>query len=256
MTPVFTFFAVDKGNMTLVEFPNGLNMLVDCRVSASRPSPIQYLIQKHIKKLDLCVVTHSHHDHLTGLQDVCERYRPKELWHSGFYFKPDPIFDDWTYYEKLRKGELTYCKPREVKVGLSIVIGDSKISILGPKQPFLEATPDDVNNNGIILSIITGNSHVVITGDTQVEQWDDVDSKALSNVSVFLASHHGRESGFSERIMRTMRPQRIIISDGEAADTCAMAKYKQFAPVSTTRENSVVVRPSPEVSAVRAAQRQ
>jgi len=243
MTPVFTFFAVEKGNMTLVEFPNGLNMLVDCRVSATKPSPLQYLKQR-IQKLDVLVITHPHHDHLTGLAEICEHYQPKGLWHSGRYFKPDPVFDDWTYYEKLRKGELAFCTPRQVKVGQSIVTGDSRIAILGPSEPFLEGTVDDVNNNGIILSITTGNSHVVITGDTQEEQWSKVDSRALANVSVFLASHHGRESGFSERIMRAMRPQRIIISDGEPADTCAMERYKRFAPVSTTRENNVVVRPS------------
>jgi len=247
--PTITFFAVDKGNMTLVQFPNGTNMLIDCRVSATRPSPLEYL-KPRVNKLSILVITHPHQDHLTGLADVCQHYHPKLLWHCGRYFKPDPIFDDWSYYEQLRNGRMSYCTPLAVHAGQRVVIGDSQIHILGPAKPFLEGTPDDVNNNGIILAIVTGNSRVVISGDTQEEQWSVVDTKRVREVSVFLASHHGRESGFSERIVRAMQPKRIVISDGEAADTDATEKYKKFAPVSTTRENNVVVRPAASVAAV------
>jgi competence protein ComEC len=246
--PVFTFFAVDKGNMTLVEFSNGVNVLVDCRLSGCRPSPLEYLRSK-VEKLHVLVVTHPHEDHLTGLKEVCDEYKPGILWHCGRYFKPDPVFDDWSHYEKLRNGELAYCKPRAIGRGDTFTIGDSKVNVLGPKRPFLEGTVDDVNNNGIILSVITGNSHVLITGDTQEEQWSDIDVKSLNGVSVFLASHHGRESGFSERILRAARPQRIVISDGEPADTDATDAYRRHAPVSTTKENNVVIRPASSAAA-------
>jgi hypothetical protein len=33
----------------------------------------------------------------------------------------------------------------------------------------------------------------------------------------------------------------IIVSDGEICDTDATDKYRQFAPVSTTREHNIVV---------------
>jgi len=85
----------------------------------------------------------------------------------------------------------------------------------------------------------------VITGDTQVEQWDVVDLKTLTHPAVFLASHHGRESGLSTRVMEAIEAQRIVISDGEPAETDATEAYEEYAPVSTTRENSVVFRPKP-----------
>jgi putative NIF3 family GTP cyclohydrolase 1 type 2 len=89
--------------------------------------------------------------------------------------------------------------------------------------------------------VITGKSKVILTGDTQEEQWETIDAAQLAGTSVFLASHHGRESGFSESIMKTMRPQRIIISDGICCETDATIQYKRIAPVSTTRLNNVVV---------------
>ena len=240
MMPIFTFFAVDKGNMALIQFSNGLNMMVDCRRSAERLSPLEYLRAK-INKLDIVVITHPHQDHVTGFQEVCEFFQPKHLWHCGRYFKPDPTFEDWTFYEKARKAQLSYCKPVAVHAGQIFRIGDSEITILAPALPFIEGTADDVNNNGIILSIVTGKSKLIFTGDTQEEQWNTLDVRKLEGISVLLASHHGRESGFSNKILRIMRPQRIIISDGIPCDTDYTVEYQRIAPVSTTRNNNVVV---------------
>jgi competence protein ComEC len=243
MVPTYTFFAVDKGNMTLIQFSNGINMLVDCRSSETRPSPLKYLLAK-IKTLDFLVITHPHQDHLTGLKDVCEKFRPKYLWHNGRCFRPDPVYDDWSYYEQLRAGKLSYCTPVKIQSGNTATIGDSRIYVAAPTAPNIEGTVDDENNNGIILSIVTGNAKVVLTGDTEEEQWSAIDLKPLANTSVFLASHHGREDGYSDAALAVIKPQHIIISDGEAAETDAIVRYEKVAPVSTTREHSITLRPT------------
>jgi hypothetical protein len=66
----------------------------------------------------------------------------------------------------------------------------------------------------------------------------------LTNSAVILASHHGRESGFSAKAMAVIKPRHIIISDGEPAETDATEKYRLIAPVSTTRKNSIVLQAS------------
>jgi competence protein ComEC len=188
--PKFTFFAVEKGNMTLVQFDNSINMLIDCHVASCRPTPLEYL-QDRIEKLDILVVTHPHQDHLLGLREVCETYKPKHLWHCGRYFKPEPIFEDWSYYDQMMSGRFSYCACTEVRAGMTFRIGSSEIKVLAPTKPFLEGTPEDVNNNGIILSVVSRTSKVVITGDTQEEQWKTIDLTKLTGTCVFLASHHG-----------------------------------------------------------------
>lgn len=249
MIPTYTFFAVGKGHMTLVQFPGGFNMLMDCRRASEWPSPLQHLRSK-IRTLDMVVVSHPHQDHLGGLHEVCEFFKPSVLWHNGRYFKPDPVYDDWSYYERLRGGKISFCTPVRVYEGYTVTIGDSKIYVAGPKLPNLQDTPEDENNNGIILAIITGKSKIVLTGDTEEEQWIATNLAPLSAASVFLASHHGREDGFSKHALDIIRPQRIVISDGEPAETDATAKYARIAPVSTTRKGSVVVRASQVAAAV------
>ena len=243
MVPTYTFFAVGKGSMTLVQFSNGFNMLVDCRRSSEWPSPLLCLKSK-IRSLGMVVITHPHQDHLTGLQEVCEWFEPGLLWHNGRYFRPDPVYDDWSYYERLRKGQVSFCTPVKVAEGYSATVGDATIYVAGPKVPNLQGTPDDENNNGVILAITTGRAKVVLTGDTEKEQWDATNLTPLAYASVHLASHHGREDGFSEDALNIIKPQRIVISDGKPAETDATTKYQRFAPVSTTRKGSVVVRAS------------
>jgi len=228
--------------MTLAQFPNGINMLVDCRSSETRPTPLEYLRTK-IKTLDFVVITHPHQDHLTGLEAVCKHYKPKYLWHNGRYFKPDPVYDDWTYYENLRSGKYGYCSPTEVRAGQTASIGQAKLQILGPKVPHLEGTTEDENNNGMILKISLDSSSFILTGDTQEEQWDTIDPSSLRGATVFLASHHGRENGFSERVLKTMKPQLIVISDGEPCDTDATPKYQKLALVKTTRNGNIILQP-------------
>jgi beta-lactamase superfamily II metal-dependent hydrolase len=109
---------------------------------------------------------------------------------------------------------------------------------------------EDENNNSIILAITTGRSKVVITGDSEKEQWAVTDLRPLANASVFLASHHGREDGFFEPAMQVIKPQRIVISCGPSCDTDAIIKYQHFAPVSLTRRNNVVIRPAEVAAAV------
>ncbi len=242
MVPVFTFFAVGKGNMVLVQFSNGINMLVDCNSVEGWPTPLEYLRSK-IRTLDFVVITHPHQDHITGLQDICTYFRPKYLWHNGRYFKPDPVYDDWTFYEKLRSGGYAYCTPTQVRAGQTAAIGSTKLQLLGPKNPHLEGTSEDENNNSILLKITDGASNIVLTGDSENAQWDATDLAALRGTTAFLASHHGRESGFSERVMRAMQPQLVVISDGECCDTDATPKYEKLALIRTTRNGSIVIQP-------------
>jgi competence protein ComEC len=187
MLPTYTFFAVDKGHMTLVQFSNGCNMLVDCRRSPTRPSPLEYL-KARITSLEIVVITHPHQDHLTGLKEVCEWFKPRYLWHNGRYFKPYPVYDDWSYYEKMRTGKVDYCTQVCVQRGHSVSIGDSQVYIAAPKVPHLQGTCEDENNNGIILAITTGASKVILTGDTEVEQWSALDHAPLENASIFQAT--------------------------------------------------------------------
>jgi glyoxylase-like metal-dependent hydrolase (beta-lactamase superfamily II) len=80
--PVVTLFAVGKGYMLLVQFSNGINMLVDCNSVESWPSPLEYLRSK-ARTLDFVLITHPHQDHLTTSEELApSRKNPFHVGHN------------------------------------------------------------------------------------------------------------------------------------------------------------------------------
>lgn len=47
----------------------------------------------------------------------------------------------------------------------------------------------------------------------------------MRNTDIYLASHHGRESGYHEEIINIMRPKLTIISDSKYHDTSVRERY-------------------------------
>lgn len=94
----------------------------------------------------------------------------------------------------------------------------------------------DTNNISLVTILEMGNIGVLIPGDIEVAGWLSLLKLetfriALRNVSVFVASHHGRENGYCKEVFDYCSPQIIAISDSaikhgtqETAD-----KYAQHA---------------------------
>jgi len=181
MIPTYTFFAVDKGNMTLIQFPNGVSMVVDCRRSETRPSPLEYLKQKGLQRLDFLVITHPHRDHLSGIEEMCEALKPSTSGTNGRCFKPDPVYDDWLYYEKLRNGSSRTANLRACERARRPPSATPSSWCPHRAHRISKARRMTRTTTGIILSVTAEKSKVVLTGDTQHEQWDGVDLGPLSN---------------------------------------------------------------------------
>ena len=53
--------------------------------------------------------------------------------------------------------------------------------------------------------------------------------KAIKNTKIFVASHHGRESGYCSELFNHFTPELVIISDGPYCDTSITDKYSKVA---------------------------
>ena len=86
-----SFVAMGQADATLIEFPNGQNMLIDAgaelgrRSNATQTQLIPYLRRRGIKTVDVLVLTHWDYDHVAGLPHLLGRRGLKigEIWHNG-----------------------------------------------------------------------------------------------------------------------------------------------------------------------------
>ncbi len=91
----------------------------------------------------------------------------------------------------------------------------------------------DTNNISLVTSLQARSCHMLIPGDLELSGWralleQNAFLTELGSVNVFVASHHGRESGYCEDVFKYCRPDVVVFSDSpvqyatqEMADTYA-----------------------------------
>jgi len=94
----------------------------------------------------------------------------------------------------------------------------------------------DTNNLSLLTFLDVGSWSFAITGDLERAGWlslleDPHVRGLLKRVDVFVASHHGRESGYCREVFDYCSPKQIVMSDGPVKhDTQLMANtYAQHA---------------------------
>ncbi|HEY1525427.1 MAG TPA: hypothetical protein VGH51_04245 [Candidatus Angelobacter sp.] len=91
----------------------------------------------------------------------------------------------------------------------------------------------DTNNLSVVSFLQYGGSSICVTGDLERAGWESLLLRSdfrehLHSVNIFIASHHGRISGYCERVFDYCNPAIILISDKEMvyeSQKCDYAKH-------------------------------
>ncbi|KPK62352.1 hypothetical protein AMJ83_11185 [candidate division WOR_3 bacterium SM23_42] len=199
---------------------------------ASEFSPLLHLKNKYgIEYLDAVVITHPHSDHLYDIGNF-DTLSPRVL------HRPKHLTE-----EEIRKGnsesDREYVEQYlEINQRYSIPIQDStnpfreannggvKFDFFTPK----ECSCSNLNNHSIVTIISHANSKIIIPGDNEGASWNELLNNeafiaSIKGTDILLASHHGRESGYSEDLFQYISPYLTIVSDGAETDTSATDRY-------------------------------
>ena len=212
-------FDVEHGGCSLITTDNGKRILVDCGHNSStgwRPS--SYLANMGVKEIEKLVITNYDEDHASDLPNLLNTVYVRQL-HSN----PSVSGSD---LKKLKhsggigKGieALADMKGRYTS-GISTEIDFGETSM----QSFWNSYPtdfDDENNLSMVVIIKAHGLTICFPGDIEVPGWKKLLESysfrnAIKDVSIFVASHHGRENGCcSELFTETgLNPYLFVISD-------------------------------------------
>lgn len=77
-------------------------------------------------------------------------------------------------------------------------------------------------------------SGFLIPGDNEAASWKELLEKpsfikAINDTDIFVASHHGRESGYYSELFKYFNPKLVIVSDGPEVETSVTDKYSKIA---------------------------
>ncbi len=92
----------------------------------------------------------------------------------------------------------------------------------------------DTNNLSLVAFLHYRNVHVIFPGDLLTAGWNELLKveafrNELSRTKVFIASHHGRTSGYAPDVFKYCKPYVVIVSDVEPEDRDESKVYAQHA---------------------------
>ena len=196
---------------------NGNVMLWDCGRDGDR-RPSRFLRSKGITRIDRFFVTNYDEDHISDL----------------------PALREGLYLPTLHRNDSISAAQLQVLKSAAGPLSEAMQSMLdmigtytgGPPEPppaFPRATFrvfynqygmdfNDTNNLSLVTFLQCGANRFIFPGDLEVAGWRRLLARPdfqreLSEVNVFVASHHGRETGYCREVFSYSKPNVIVFSD-------------------------------------------
>lgn len=242
---------VQHGNAIYVKTPNGTHICFDIGSgsygSGQTFSPLAYLKEKwDVGKLDYLVVSHPHADHLSDISMLF-----KEQMKPVVFARPRGLSEEFIREANQNK----FTEIIDLYLELDTDYSSDVLWENNPRNPtknggvyienFSQKKPgmNNINNYSFVSIMSFSNQKIIIPGDIENVGWNALLEKeeflkAITGTTIFVASHHGRDSGFSSDLFEYIKPDIVIISDGAHSDTSATNIYYNHSEGSKVKKRS------------------
>ena len=202
------FIDVGQGDCTLITDSEAV-ILIDGGESGEAETVINYLRNKNIEKIDCCIATHPHSDHIGSLSKVFENFEVEDVIMPEI---PEKIIPTTATYERFLNSVSENAKNvYPAHRGETFTYGGITLTILAPVDDY-----DDLNNMSVVTLASFGNTSVMITGDAETPSEEDMLAFKGADYSadILKVGHHGSKTSSSEEWLDAVNPQFAVISCG------------------------------------------
>lgn len=212
-------FDVEHGASALLVAPNRASLLIDCGHNSTtgfRPSQLARLgFDASVNRLTGLVVSNFDEDHLSDFPQTLDALNPKVIYRN-------PSVTTRALLEMKRESGLgpgvascaTALAVQYTEPAPLTDLGGAEMQMFWANYPWVT----DTNNLSLVTFLAFGTAGILFPGDLGPQGWrlllarDDF-RRVLQRTNVFVAPHHGRDSGYLSEIFRFCRPQVVVISD-------------------------------------------
>lgn len=205
------FLDVGQGDAILVKTPKDKNILIDGGPDRNIIYKLSPYIPQNKRTIDLMILTHPDIDHLTGLNEVLERYEVKNIIYNGVG-DDDPVYKEWQSLKENKKIPFLIIKERE---RLNIE-NNLYFDFFWPKEDLTGKDFDNDNFYSLMMKMNFGSNSVLFTGDTEKEV-EDILIKDNVNLKsdILKVSHHGSKNATTLDFLEKIKPIYAVISVGK-----------------------------------------
>lgn len=209
-------FDVSHGFCSLVASDNGGLVLIDCGHDSGGFTPSRFLSSVGHNNIHHFIISNFDQDHVSDLHNLLQNVN------IHVFHRNPTVSPEYIRALKLQSGPLTNAMGAAISCATHLVhpvnsppdMGDLEI------QTFCNRYPEftDTNNLSVVTFIKFENFTVLFPGDLEEAGWLGLMRNPsflakLATVNVFVASHHGRSTGYCAEIFEHCRPDVVVISD-------------------------------------------
>lgn len=229
------FINVGRADATLIQI-DGVSYLIDTGEKSSVPSLFAALSILNVQKIKGVFLTHTHSDHVGGMEALAKRYQIDTLYSAEIseYNK-----DGKNKIEQLAK-DLSIPHIKLVAGDIAELTPEVGFDVLGP----IEYNSDDDNDNSLILKLFINGKIFLFTGDMQFpEEKTLLDAGVDVSVDVLKVGNHGNPDATSKEFALAVSPEIAVISTDTSVDEDSanerVISALQDAQVFITQDSSV-----------------
>lgn len=216
-----TAIDVGQGDSLLVVSPVGQTMLIDAGGptgrSANAPASAwdvgeevvaPYLWSRHIRRLDVVLLTHAHSDHMGGMPAILRDFHPRELWIS---INPG---DSPLFRALLAQADEQHITVRHFHADEAFPWSDLHASVLAPEITYSNpGTP--VNDDSLVLRLDFDRASVLLEGDAEAPSEEAMlEHGRVTRATLLKVGHHGSRTSSSQDFLTAVSPRDAVISVG------------------------------------------
>ena len=210
-------FDVGHGHCAVVTSPNGRRLMLDCGTRSDGDRFWTPSLHFFREGFDLLALLNLDEDHLTDLGPMVEHCRIGTILSNSSIGLREFIT---LKGDGMGPGAEAYARwlaaPKRLTAGEALDFSPLEVRYF--HHNYSPGAVDTTNDLSLVVIIRYGLFSIVFTGDLEVNGWqrmlmDPEFRRQITGTTIFVGSHHGRESGCCTELFELFRPEIVIISD-------------------------------------------